>query len=82
MGLDDGGRHTDGMALVHLVVEGLKRRLLSGCILVGDGTLSCRLSGGFVLIEPDPWLLGLSVALDGPDRAEVLDELGDLGLEG
>ena len=23
MGLDDGGRHTDGMALVHLVVEGL-----------------------------------------------------------
>ena len=34
------------------------------------------------MIEPDPWLLGLSVALDGPDRAEVLDELGDLGLEG
>ena len=44
--------------------------------------ISSNLSGGFVLIEPDPWLLGLSVALDGPDRAEVLDELGDLGLEG
>ena len=40
MRLDDAGTDSDGLTLVHLVVVGLQRALLSPGLSVGDGRLA------------------------------------------
>ena len=49
MGLDNAGRNTDGMALVHLVVECLKGQLLGLAVSVCDGAFSSRLTNKYRL---------------------------------
>ena len=79
MGLDDTGRDSDGVTLVHLVIVGLQRSPLGRSVLVCDGGLAQGLARVLVLVEVDPGLLTHPVHLDLAHCGEILDQLGHLG---